>query len=222
MTTLMLGIDTATPLTTVAIVRVDVNNGSVDVLADRGHHDARRHGEVLPKLISEALAATGHVPTDLDAVAVGVGPGAYTGLRVGLATAAALGISLEIPVRGVVTLDALAFASGLQEPFAVVTDARRREFFVARYHDYRSPESDASVGGPEATASMLDGRVVLAPADTPALPGVEFTVCPGPSAGAVCAVVVDRMRVNQPTTPVRPLYLRRPDVTPSARPKSVL
>jgi tRNA threonylcarbamoyladenosine biosynthesis protein TsaB len=222
MTTLMLGIDTATPLTTVAIVRADEKDGSLEVLDERSHLDARRHGELLPRLISEALATTGHVPSDLEAVAVGVGPGAYTGLRVGLATAEALGFSLEIPIHGVVTLDAIAFASGRSRPFAVVTDARRREVFVALYRDHRSPEGDAAVGRPDAVASGLESRAVLAPPETPVLPGVEFTVCPGASAAAVCAVAVDRWSANQPTTPARPLYLRRPDVTPAAPRKSVL
>jgi len=222
MTVLLLGLDTATPVTTVAVVRADMGTGSVEVLDERSHSDPRRHGEVLPVLVRDALAASSLAPADLHAVAVGCGPGAYTGLRVGMATASALAQSLEIPVFGAVTLDALAYASGRTEPFAVVTDARRREVFTSSYRDFRTPDGPAEVGTPEVIASALRGMPVLALPDTPPLPDVQYEVMPAPSASAVCQVVVDRLRHDVPTQAVQPLYLRRPDVTASTTPKSVL
>jgi tRNA threonylcarbamoyl adenosine modification protein YeaZ len=222
MTALVLGIDTATPLTTVALVRCDTRSGTLDVIEERCHSDARRHGEVLPQLIAGALAERGHRPGDLDAVCVGVGPGAYTGLRVGIATAQAIGQSLQIPVTGSVTLDAIAFATGREKPFAVVTDARRREVFVARYRDYRSPDGDARVISPAALALELGDLAVGVLPDTPLMPGqVAFEVS-DPSAADICRVVAYRQREGLPTQPVQPLYLRRPDVTAASSPKSVL
>jgi tRNA threonylcarbamoyl adenosine modification protein YeaZ len=220
MTDLMLGIDTATAVTTVALVGVDT--AEVQVLDERSHRDARRHGEVLPQLINDVLGGASCSPAELTAVAVGVGPGAYTGLRVGIATAQALGLALGVPVVGVVTLDAIAYASGRRGPFAVVTDARRRELFVARYRDHRTPDGEATVGTPEVVASLVQGLAVLAPQDTPPLPGVDVVVCPDPVAAAVCKVAIDRRRTGSRTAPVAPLYLRHPDVTASSGAKSVL
>ncbi len=222
MTLLLLGLDTATPVTTVAVVRADMGTGSIEVLDERSHSDPRRHGEVLPVLVREVLAVSRLTPADLQAVAVGVGPGAYTGLRVGMATASALAQSLEVPVFGAVTLDAIAYASGRTDPFAVVTDARRREVFTSSYRDFRTPEGPPEVGTPEVIAPALRGRTVLALQDTPPLPGVQCEVMPGPSGSAVCQVVVDRLQHDLPTQVVQPLYLRRPDVTASTTPKSVL
>jgi tRNA threonylcarbamoyladenosine biosynthesis protein TsaB len=219
---LLLGIDTATPTTTVALVRVQEDAVSVDVLDERSHRDPRRHGEVLPTLINDVLRGANHAPTDLGGVAVGIGPGAYTGLRVGIATAEALGLALKIPVTGVVTLDALAFASGRSDPFAVVTDARRRQVFVALYRDHRTPDGEATVGAPDVIASALAGRPVLAPPDTPSLPGVHYVPCAPPSASALCGVAVDRRREGLPVEPLTPRYLRLPDITAAGGPKSVL
>jgi len=222
MTSLVLGIDTATPVTAVALVRCDTSTGAVDVIDERSHIDARRHGEVLPQLIDAAFAVAGYRPADLDAVSVGVGPGAYTGLRVGIATAQAIGQSLQIPVAGSVTLDAIAFATGREQPFAVVTDARRREVFVARYRDHRSPDGEAWVVRPDALAAEIGDLPLVAMPDTPPVPGHAFVECGGPSAADICRVVAYRQREGLPTQPVQPLYLRRPDITASTGPKSVL
>jgi len=151
---LLLAFDTATPAVTVAL------RGDEGVLAEHTEVDARRHGELLAPGIEKVLAAAGRARTELTGVAVGVGPGPFTGLRVGLMTARALGDALEIPVHGVCTLDILAAASKpLREPppgtrviaapetgtstasasdvsyeqFAVATDARRREVYWAIY-----------------------------------------------------------------------------------------
>jgi tRNA threonylcarbamoyl adenosine modification protein YeaZ len=222
MTYLMLGIDTATPVTTVGLTRVDIDDGTVVVVDERNHRDPRRHGEILPQLVDDVLRSSRVRPSEVKTVAVGVGPGAYSGLRVGIAAAEALGLALEIPVVGVVTLDALAFATGIDEPFAIVTDARRREVFVAHYRDHRTAKGPPTVGSPELVASTVGGGRVLAPGETPLLPGVDFEQCPDPSAASVCAVAADRLRSGSPTTPVAPLYLRRPDVSASSGPKSVL
>jgi tRNA threonylcarbamoyladenosine biosynthesis protein TsaB len=118
---LLLAMDTATPATTVA-----VHDGTT-VLARRTVVDARRHAEVLAPAVAEVLAAIDASVADLTLVACGVGPGPYTGLRVGVVTARVLALSRGIPVVGVCTLDAIAAGCGLDRPFGVATDARRRE-----------------------------------------------------------------------------------------------
>jgi tRNA threonylcarbamoyl adenosine modification protein YeaZ len=217
---LLLGLDTATPVTTVAVAQAD--GGRFSVLAERGHTDPRRHGEVLPRLIVEALAEGELAVGDLDAIAVGVGPGAFTGLRVGLATAQALALALDVPVHGVVTLDAVAHATGRSEPFAVVADARRREVFWATYSDAEHASAPPVVGSPSDVAAALTGLTVVAVPGAPDLPGVEVVVGEPPSAAATCAVAARSIVQGRPSAPAVPLYLRRPDVTMSSRQKSVL
>src|SRR5688500_19657955 len=115
-----------------------------------------RHAEQLAPLIDRALTGADIVRQDLTAIAVGVGPGPFTGLRVGLVTARTLGYVLELPVYGVCSLDVLAaeaVASGIgRRGFLVATDARRKEVYVATYDDQ---------------GRRIDGPSVLRPADAP-------------------------------------------------------
>jgi len=99
---LILAFDTATPAVTVAL------HDGARVLAQESAVDARRHGELLAPLVGRVLAAAGFRPADLESIAVGTGPGPYTGLRVGLVTARVLGSALAIAVDGICTLDVIA------------------------------------------------------------------------------------------------------------------
>ncbi|HYR15797.1 MAG TPA: tRNA (adenosine(37)-N6)-threonylcarbamoyltransferase complex dimerization subunit type 1 TsaB, partial [Mycobacterium sp.] len=103
MSTVILAIDTATPAVTAAIVSLD----GVEVLAERVTIDTRAHAEQLTPNVLGALADAGRSVNDLGAVVVGCGPGPFTGLRVGMASAAAYGHALGIPVYGVCSLDAI-------------------------------------------------------------------------------------------------------------------
>jgi tRNA threonylcarbamoyl adenosine modification protein YeaZ len=213
----MLGLDTATPTVTVAVCDGE------QVLAEMDSADDRRHGEVLAPAIDSVLQRCGVAPASLQAVVAGVGPGPFTGLRVGLVTARTLGAVLGIPVLGVCTLDALALAAELTVPFRVATDARRKEVYWASY---------AVDGG----LHRVDGPQVSRPAD---VPGSGPVVGPGaalypdllpdgrsplrPSAAVLCRWVAQ----GRPTLDPEPLYLRRPDAAEPAtaaggRGKSVL
>ena len=122
---MILAIDTSSASSSVALVR----DGRV--IAERQHIDARRHAEVLAGLVEEVLDGTRP-----DLIAVGVGPGPYTGVRVGVTTAQVLGLAWGVPVHGICSLDALASEAaqlGMPSDFAVATDARRREVYWARY-----------------------------------------------------------------------------------------
>ena len=105
MSTVILAIDTATPAVTAGVVRLD--DGNVEVLAERVTDDARAHAEQLTPNVVGALADARLTVDDLDAVVVGCGPGPFTGLRVGMASAAAYGHALDLPVYGVCSLDAI-------------------------------------------------------------------------------------------------------------------
>jgi tRNA threonylcarbamoyl adenosine modification protein YeaZ len=207
MSTVILAIDTATAAVTAGIVRLD----GVEVLAERITVDARAHAEQLTPNVLAALADARVTVNDLGAVVVGCGPGPFTGLRVGMATAAAYGHALGIPVHGVCSLDAIGIETAATTgEILVVTDARRREVYWARYRD----------------GVRVDGPAVNAPADVPAdadavAGSVEHAalfdlprLAPAyPTASGLVRAVADW---TAEPAPLIPLYLRRPDAKPSA------
>jgi tRNA threonylcarbamoyl adenosine modification protein YeaZ len=216
---LLLAFDTATPAVTVAL------RGVEGVLAEHTEIDARRHGELLAPGIERVLAAAGATRAQLTAVAVGVGPGPFTGLRVGLMTARALGDALEIPVYGVCTLDilaagALAHRSAGDGDFAVATDARRREVYWAVYDAAGRRRGEPAVDRPAEIAGKLADLAVAG--QGPVLYPEQFPAALGPAlpSAAVLAELTARRLAEEPDAllPPLPLYLRRPDaVEPGAR-----
>ncbi len=198
---IVLALDTATPAVTAGIVEV---GATIVTLAERTIVDARAHAERLTPNVIAALAEGGKTMADLDAVVVGCGPGPFTGLRVGMATAAAYGQALDIPVRGVCTLDAIARAT--RGEVLVVTDARRREVYWARYRD------GVRVAGPAVNAAAeVNADGVQAVAGSPVLAasfGLPVIGPEYPTAAELVAAVPDW---NQEPEPLIPLYLRRPD-----------
>jgi tRNA threonylcarbamoyladenosine biosynthesis protein TsaB len=214
---LLLAFDTATPAVTVAL-----SDGS-EVLSSSTTVDARRHGELLAPGIETVLRDAGADRRDLTDIAVGVGPGPFTGLRVGLVTARTLGHVLAIPVHGVCTLDVLAAAAEIDRPaasgrtFLVATDARRKEVYWARYADRLTRVDGPCVDRPTdiATTDLVVGRGArLYPDAFPHSAGPD-----DPTAGDLALLVAARrVRLLAP----EPLYLRRPDVAEPGARKSVL
>jgi tRNA threonylcarbamoyl adenosine modification protein YeaZ len=194
---IVLAIDTATPAVTAGVV------ADGEVLAERVSFDARAHAERITPNVLAALADAGLRMADLSAVVVGCGPGPFTGLRVGMATAAAYGHALGVPVHGVCSLDAIGGQTTGEA--LVVTDARRREVYWARYRD------GIRTGGPAVAApASVDPGVARAVAGSPehaALFGLPLCEPSYPtSAGLVRAV-----DWSAPPAALVPLYLRRPD-----------
>jgi tRNA threonylcarbamoyl adenosine modification protein YeaZ len=194
----VLVIDTATPAVTAAIVVAGAT------LACRVTVDARAHAECLTPNVLAALGDCDKTMADLDAVVVGCGPGPFTGLRVGMATAAAYGQALGIPVFGVCSLDGIGAVTTGEA--LVVTDARRREVYWSRYRD------GVRVAGPEVSAATdVPVHGVRAVAGSPAhaelfgLPVVE-PVYPLPT--ELVGAVTDW---DSPPEALVPMYLRRPD-----------
>ncbi|HYI59042.1 MAG TPA: tRNA (adenosine(37)-N6)-threonylcarbamoyltransferase complex dimerization subunit type 1 TsaB [Microlunatus sp.] len=207
----VLGIDTATVVCAgLAADGVLVASGQVD--------DRMAHVEQLTPLVRRLCRQAGIAPNQLTDVVVGLGPGPYTGLRVGIVTARVLAELAGARLHGICSLDAIAAqyatAGGPSGDFVVATDARRKEVYWARY---------------AADGTRLDGPAVNRPSELPALP----TVGPGadlyadglPSVPGPRALDPATLAVVGPTLPDagrEPLYLRRPDAAEPGRRKSVL
>ena len=223
---LLLGLDTATPAVTVAL-----HDGG-QPLAQLVTVDAHRHAELLAPAIAKVVADAGATPADLTGIVAGVGPGPYTGLRVGLVTARVLGAALGIPVYGLCSLDAIAAdvaASADSEyagpggDFLVATDARRRELYWARYNITGRRTAGPEVSRPaEIPVSGLPAAgegPMLYPEVLPDGLGPAF-----PAAATLCRIAVAALAAGDPwqlLLPPEPLYLRRPDVREPGTPKRV-
>jgi tRNA threonylcarbamoyl adenosine modification protein YeaZ len=194
---LVLAIDTSTPAVTAGVV------ADGELLAERVTVDARAHAERITPNVLAALADAGQSMAALTAVVVGCGPGPFTGLRVGMATASAYGHALGIPVYGVCSLDAIGGQT--RGEALVVTDARRREIYWAHYRD----------------GVRIDGPDVSAPADVD--PGHAQSVAGSPDHAALFGLpcveprypnsvgLVAAVDWSLPPAALVPLYLRRPD-----------
>ena len=194
--TISLAIDTSTSRTSVAIV----DDGA---LLWHGYRDgATAHGGALSILVSQALA----VQLTIDRVVVGMGPGPFTGLRVGIAFAITFGQAREVPVFGVCSLDTIAATVTEQTDFIIATDARRKEIYWARY------SNGLRVDGPHVDVpSLLDDerpiygegaiKYGLASSDENQFPDLV----------ALVEISMDSARrVNEA------MYLRRPDAQPTS------
>lgn len=230
---LLLAFDTATPAVTVALHDGD------RVVAEAVTVDARRHGELLAPSIAKVIADAGAEPGDLTAVATGVGPGPYTGLRVGVVTARVFGQTLGVPVYGVCTLDVVARAAvpaAAGREFLAATDARRREVYWARYSPtgqrLTGPEVSRPDEIPDGASMPVAGQAVALYPD--ALGGPIWRE--HPSAVVLAEMVAERLAALEPPAPggadgtaagavellpPEPLYLRRPDARVPGPPKRV-
>ena len=174
--TVTLAIDTSTSRTSVAIIE----DGSI---LWSGHRDgATEHGPALPSLVQEGIKGFA-----IDEVVVGMGPGPFTGLRVGIVFAQSFALARGISVRGVCSLDAIA-AQVNEKDFIVTVDARRKEVYWARYKD------GVRVGEP----------AVSFPADVSGAP-IHHDLYPDMKALVALTGNI-----------IEPMYLRRPDAVATA------
>jgi tRNA threonylcarbamoyl adenosine modification protein YeaZ len=212
----VLAIDTSSPSVTAGVVAV---GDELRLVSIRAPIAPRGHGELLAPAIAECLDEAGLTAGEIAAVVAGDGPGPYTGLRVGLMTAAAFADALSIPTYGACSLDAVAPVSAATT--LVVTDARRREVYWATYQD----------------GSRLTGPHVARPTDVPldgvsaiAGAGVDLHDWPAhldrlpqrhPEPLALVASARQRIEESAPAEPLVPRYLRHPDAVAPGAPKPV-
>jgi len=203
---LLLAFDTATPS-----IGVAVHDGE-KVVGQAHGEGAMAHGELLAPAIKSAMAAAGRTMAELTDVAVGVGPGPFTGLRVGVVTALTLSQTLGLRAHGVCTLDTLAAEAAAQvgTDFVAAIDARRKEVYWARYDASGQPLTGPQVDRPAEVAELalpVVGRGAKLYAE---LLNWQESAPLDPSA----AVMAAKVAAGQITTyPLEPLYLRRPDAT---------
>lgn len=205
---LLLAFDTATVSVSVAL-----HDGS-RVLAEDHSEGSMAHGEQLSPSIERVLAQAGRTPADLTDIAVGVGPGPYTGLRVGVVTALTLGHTLGLKTHGICSLDALGFAAHnelkLEHDFIVAIDARRKEVYWSRFNGAGRRVSEPAVDRPDVVASL--GLPVVGRGGSIHSDKLDWLEGPmDPKASDLAALVASN---EVEILPLEPLYLRRPDAVP--------
>ena len=203
----VLAIDTSVGVS-VAILR---SNGG---LTQSQAVDHGMQGELTAELISQVVANSGIEISEITDVVVGVGPGPFTGLRVGLVTAAVFAHARGIPIQGICSLDAIAFDYG--KPCVVVTDARRKELYWARYEDKRIGEPQVSK--PEDLLAQFPDSEFVGP-------GAQLY--PDFISGKVSELKAGSLAKLFATgtaqlVDVSPMYLRKPDAVEPTTRKSVL
>ena len=208
---LVLALDTATPTLVVGLARWAPGT-DVEVLAERSLASGNRHAELLAPTVGAVLEEAGRSMGDLDAVVTGLGPGPYTGLRVGVVTAATLADARGLPVVGVCSLDAIGAGAR-----SVVTDARRKEVYWARYAADGSRLAGPAVDRPEEAGVS---EPVVGDAAFAGRLGIDVVPAEVTTAGLVRAAV-PQLADPSSAGPLEPLYLRRPDAVPPPLRKAV-
>jgi tRNA threonylcarbamoyl adenosine modification protein YeaZ len=185
---------------------------------ERASDTPQRHAECLLGLVESCLDELGVSREQLDRVAVGTGPGSFTGLRVGIALAQGLGLGLGCPVVGVPSLQAMASAALAVQPgrcVVPVVDAHRQELFVAAYNPQGTllwgPSALPAVeAGTSIAARMGAQSYVLVGSAARALGPNQPVFADAPSARAEW---VARLALTLPEANATPLYARGPDAT---------
>lgn len=199
---LILSLDTSSSAVSVAVLDKENVLAFQEQVMDRGQ------GEALVPMIAQVLEQAQKTPSDITGVAVAVGPGSFTGVRVGLSTARGVGLALNVPVYGVTNFEATAY--GISVPVIVVLDTKRGDYFTQAFDD-KGPTSEAKTHSADNLKSVLpfvavgDGAEKLS-----AEIGCDVLQKTVPSAVAIGKIALSRLETPLPP---EPLYLRDADVT---------
>ncbi len=197
-----------------AVVGVAVAAGA-DLLAQIQTETDRRHAEELTPMLAKVLATADRSLSEVEQFAVDVGPGRFTGLRVGLATIRALALATDRPVVPVSSLQLLAsqFAGRHSGSVWAVIDARRNEVFQQRFHDGVAV-GDPTVGSPESLGALVGNQDIVVGDGADRYPGFyrAGTHLVGQSPSAAVAAALACVMPALPGSEVEPVYLRDADV----------
>lgn len=230
----LLALDTATAACSVALW----HDGAVP--ARRFRAMLRGHAQALMPMVNAVLAEAGCGFGDLDAVAVTVGPGAFTGLRIGLAAARGMALAAGLPLIGVTTLEAVAHGASSARTgganLLVALDSKRDDIYVQPFDVDLAPLAPPAALMPAAIAAALAGsvppgplglagdaadRALAAISDNPAYQATVLSAPPLPDAAVVARLAAARLGVGtgsgEPSAAPLPLYLRPAVVRPSRR-----
>ncbi len=200
---LVLALDTSANFVSIALLN------ETNVLAMSEEEMERGQAEALMPMIENVLQQAHKTMADIQAIAVTVGPGSFTGVRIGLAAARAFGLALNVPVYGVTCFEAWAF--GLARACAVVLDSKRDDYFVQRFDEKGMPITQPAI----LSADALKEKMPFAAIGTGALAlsdeiGCEVIFKISPIAVAVGRIALSRM---EKPLPPNPMYMRDADVT---------
>lgn len=217
-------IDTALGACTAGVFTSQAGAAPPHVLGVRAEVMAKGHQERLAGLARDAAAEAGGFG-GIERIGVTVGPGSFTGLRVGLAFALGLGAALDLPVVGVSTLDALAGSVPAKGLVVAVIDARRGQVYARLFRD-GAPLGEAEAlsletardrilaAAADAQPTLIGSGAALLAETFPELAGATLHPLPAPTPEAVAALT---LAADPATSPPQPLYLRAPDATPPSR-----
>lgn len=211
----VLVVDTALALCSAGVF--EVAGGEARALGLRSEAMSKGHQERLAGMVRDAAAEAGGFD-GVERIGVTVGPGSFTGLRVGLAFAQGLGAALGRPVVGISTLDGLAASVGGEGPTAALIDARRGQVYARFWRDGAAPGPAEALSletaGERARALGSGARLVGTGAGLVEAPGASVLPLAGPDPAALARLTA---AADPAANPPRPLYLRAPDATPPSR-----
>ncbi|MCR5857707.1 tRNA (adenosine(37)-N6)-threonylcarbamoyltransferase complex dimerization subunit type 1 TsaB [Mesorhizobium sp. J428] len=215
---ILLAIDTASSLCAACVFDAAAGRELGRAVEDIG----KGHAERLMDVIAEALAAAGKIHADLGAVAVSIGPGSFTGIRVGVAAARGLALGLRVPAHGITTLSAIAEEARDTFPGCRIVasiDAKRDEIYVEDHAADGSITHGPSIVPVDQASALLDGeRPVLAGSGAAVIAAGADPARYELAGGAATADIAVYARLAAAgrtfNSPPKPLYLRGPDARP--------
>jgi tRNA threonylcarbamoyladenosine biosynthesis protein TsaB len=211
----VLGFDTSTAATSVCLLRDDGESFEVEPPVERLFERPGHARELMPG-VERVMREAGLGFRDLDALAVGIGPGGFTGLRIGIATAHGIAQAARIPLHPVLSLQALAAGIEADLPFPLI-DAKRKEVYGLAGEPFVGPVDYAIEKAPAGALAAGDGSIRF----REALESAGIRVAPGDSRmHVVRGLDICRLAATVPSAPpesVVPCYLRAPDAKPPTR-----
>ncbi len=199
-----------------------------ETLAERYEERARGQAEILMPMVGEVISAAGLAYTDLDLIATTVGPGSFTGMRIGIAAARAMSLAAGIPVLGLTTLEVVAAGIDGTEtgphPVLACVESKREDIYAQLFGADGEPKTEPMAATPTtlAAGSSIDGGLILAGSASAPMAaalddaGRDFRMADGPAepqAAVAARMAEERWTPGVSLAPLAPLYLRPPDTT---------